>query len=89
MITGGTDAEVFAFIEDPQGGGTGLRASVESYGYNTGYTYAVLEDLIDVFDPPDDKLVCSGITARSGPNPIHPRLPGVSAGSCGRSSWAA
>ena len=80
----GTDQDVFDFLEaieggGPSGTGTGVLASVESYGYNTGYGYAVLEDLIDVFNPPDDKLVCSGITARTGLNPIHPKLPFVSA----------
>lgn len=84
VATTGSDQDVFDFLESadaggPTGTGTGVRASVESYGYNTGYAYAVLEDMIDTFDPPDDKLVCSGITARTGFNTIHPKLPLVPA----------
>jgi hypothetical protein len=84
IATLGTDQEVFDALTSLAGGGplgvgTGVAAMADTYGYNTGYGYAVLEDLIDVFDPPDDKLACSGITARTGPNPIHPKLPGASA----------
>jgi hypothetical protein len=77
----GSDQNVFDFLEAPAGGGpggtgTGVLAAVESFGYNTGYGFAVLEDLIDVFNPPADKLVCSGVTAYTPPGgPIHPKLP--------------
>ena len=77
----GSDQAVFDFLTDIEGGGpsgtgTGVLASVETYGYNTGYGFAVLEDLIDVFQPPVDKLVCSGVTAYTPPGgPIHPKLP--------------
>ncbi|MDJ0849878.1 MAG: hypothetical protein QNK04_16030 [Myxococcota bacterium] len=81
----GSDQEVFDFLASiepggPGGTGTGVLASVETYGYNTGYGFAVLEDLIDVFQPPIDKLVCSGVTAYTPPGgPIHPKLPFVPA----------
>jgi hypothetical protein len=81
----GTDQDVFDFVAAPEGGGpggpgTGVFAAVESFGYNTGYGYAVLEDLIGVFNPPADKMVCSGVTAYTPPaGPIHPKLPFVSA----------
>jgi hypothetical protein len=83
----GSDADVFAFLTDPGSGapganppGRGVFAAVDSFGYNTGYGFAVLEDLIGTFNPPVDKLVCSGVTAYTAPGgPIHPKLPFVSA----------
>jgi hypothetical protein len=78
----GTDQDVFDFLSAADGGGpgsagTGVLASVESFGYNTGYGFAVLEDLIGVFNPPIDKMVCSGVTAYTPPgsSPLHPKLP--------------
>jgi hypothetical protein len=78
----GSDQEVFDFLiasdgGGPTGSGTGLFAAVESFGYNTGYGFAVLEDLIGVFNPPADKMVCSGVTAYTPPgsSPLHPKIP--------------
>jgi len=78
----GTDQDVFDFLTaadggGPGGAGTGVRASVESFGYNTGYGFAVLEDLIGTFNPPANKMVCSGVTAYTPPgsSPLHPKIP--------------
>jgi hypothetical protein len=78
----GSDQDVFDFLTataggGPAGSGTGVFAAVESYGYNTGYGFAVLEDLIGVFNPPADKMVCSGVTAYTPPgsSPLHPKIP--------------
>ena len=82
----GTDQDVFDFLSaadggGPGGAGTGVLASVESFGYNTGYGFAVLEDLIGVFNPPVDKMDCSGVTAYTPPgsSPLHPKIPFVPA----------